>query len=97
MEPINEEVVDEAIEAVQKSIDTQPTLNTCLCTWRVHPDDSHKPRDEKRRIRIDEHAACPVHTRRGFTIQVLQHMFGTLGFALIDVTVPNTPSDVGEW
>lgn len=64
--------IDQAITTVQEQIDTQPTLDTCKCMWRVHPDDIDKTDHNRRMVRIDEHPECPIHTQRGFVLSVLE-------------------------
>lgn len=62
-----QELPDLVREYIQ-AIETEPTEKHCLCTWRIHDDDVEKPEGTRRKVRIDEHAQCRVHTKEGLLI-----------------------------
>lgn len=69
--------LDEAPELAERyvaKIEVQVTDELCLCQWRVHPDDIELKEAQKkfRKVRMDEHPRCPVHTKIGFLLGFLK-------------------------
>lgn len=46
-------------------LETEPTVENCLCMWMIHPDDIDKSFEEARKRRSNEHPMCPCHTKEG--------------------------------
>lgn len=58
-----------------KAIEQKPTLEICKCLWRFHPDDLEKEEAKRRRVRVDTHPICPLHTREGLVITFIEEWY----------------------
>ena len=72
------------VTAYLNELQTATTNDWCTCIWREHPDDSSKPKAQRRKVRIGESEteACPIHMPEGLLLGFFRWVFSENGMTV---------------
>lgn len=67
-------ILPEIICTYCSKLETSSTLDICKCLWRFDETDTRSD-NERRRVLVQQHPACPIHTKEGLITGFLNYVY----------------------